>query len=1152
MSVNNGNLRKIPLESMMNLNSFENEVDTEFSTYKKLNSPKYGGVLTNLYKKDINLNGRNFITVSPNNDIWSYVKNGSNFDIYRNDSVYMSIGNKTYTKTKGNLVSVLKALGLTDATATSLASNDKVFFKKHNDYVIVGFKSKTGTNYTLRVYSVANNTETLLGSRNSVAFPSEWQNEFGEYFISTCVLYTPYPDMKPYLFISVLPYCENASYKTVLDGRTQYTNSMFDLTSNTFVSSSNIKFSDATISETASVQFPSFTNIDTPQTDITGFSTFTTETFGIKDIIIIDGELMAIKSSCEYGLVFYSDSTALYDDGSNFYIPCHICQLSTKRLTDVPYPLGAVVDGESTSVGISGRIDAYQGSTRVKTNLTCITVQEVKEMHRTITLDPCHMSICASDDMKTTYYGNYDSTKTIDTWLQEVEFDSDNNVIPHTIAINTDSVGLQYADDYNLNWEITFAPRNKNITSPRYWYFRYFNVDTDPMRSSVYDINAIEGCIGHYQTETDENENTTIVVTNYHYPIISTPRLRTESISGSDSNGYVGNGTAIIAEGQKVGFAKSTLNSESAEQLKFTVCYFGGQFFSVGYDKMTIQNNTVLERVVSYYRNSSTRGTIILLNTDGEYVSYTLTETNTLDFTVVDSRYIFFKVFDEINAIDTKKYKTWNYALDFNNRIAMSTLLCHSILVDKSCNLYNYLYLFYLDKNPNALYPDTRKFQEGSVQVDLTEDIRSFVFTSNINNNYLITNEPYISSQVAPFIVKGLKVTKDIFKYSYRGFNAYFGPAMINMKSAPTNDEEDYANYYIDVYSTISDSSILTAITYWFSLLFRNPLIDNGTVYTLGTNVYYAPVLDSSMYNSSMNTYFTRVGTKAFQFLTNGDTKEPIFLYGLLTLTSIENIFCIQGSFYGYDENYLYYVTYSDQTIQSFDIICPINGMEFIGNNLYSAYFYSKTNRSIYTFVGDNTLNLLYECNRINNIYNVFYLTSTQDIFICSNDGVFKLSTNNTLIRIVEDIVQKIGKYENKFYFVRNGNVEVYSLNYEEEYTKVPVELETEYFGNSDFVSSIFDTVYVRLARNIEDSNKVGTISFESNVLTQINKKADKKTFKIDVSEWDNDTSTTLIRYQPKFQEGIGFSLGIKSDFPISAIYINSTPVAITNSKNNI
>ena len=65
---------------------------------------------------------------------------------------------------------------------------------------------------------------------------------------------------------------------------------------------------------------------------------------------------------------------------------------------------------------------------------------------------------------------------------------------------------------------------------------------------------------------------------------------------------------------------------------------------------------------------------------------------------------------------------------------------------------------------------------------------------------------------------------------------------MINMKSAPTNDEEDYADYYIDVYSTISDSSILTAITYWFSLLFRNPLIDNGTVYTLGTNVYYAPV----------------------------------------------------------------------------------------------------------------------------------------------------------------------------------------------------------------------------------------------------------------------------------------------------------------------
>ena len=51
---------------------------------------------------------------------------------------------------------------------------------------------------------------------------------------------------------------------------------------------------------------------------------------------------------------------------------------------------------------------------------------------------------------------------------------------------------------------------------------------------------------------------------------------------------------------------------------------------------------------------------------------------------------------------------------------------------------------------------------------------------------------------------------------------------------------------------------------------------------------------------------------------------------------------------------------------------------------------------------------------------------------------------------------------------------------------------------------------------------------------------------------WDKETNTILLRYQPKYQEGIGFRIGLKSDFPISAIYINSTPVAITNSKNNV
>lgn len=1112
MSVNNANLKKIPLESVLNLNTFENEINDNYSVFKKLNSPKYGGVLSNLYKNNIDLDGKKFITVDENNNVWTYeYDNNSNYKIYKNNVLFKSFVSNIFQKdvyTRKEFMYGMRSNPLSDLDLSEYDNYNTVFFKNVGLYTIIGYKNKGDSYFCFDVYK---QTATLIPvttkivSAKNVTIHDTVINEklYEDWFISASIF------NNKYLVINFLPRVENEDWYTLINVKRHYgqnTNLVYNLNSNTFVSSSNIKFSDKSISDTAPVQVVAGANYnETAQTDITSFNTLSTLSFEIKDMFIIDDYFMLFNNNSDYCLISSNTQTTIYESGSDIYFPCDVCTLSYAERETFR------LNGSNSF----GQILCYSSNTDTNpvTVSDAIGYLSVKTKNRTLTLDPCHLSLCASDTMTVRVYGNYDSSKTVGKWRSEnadsflAEKWSANPIFP--------------IKDLNVNWEVTFAPKAKEDTYR--WYFGCFNITHTS-------DGLITKNLDYYSLDEDNN----IVSTAYSYPIVSSPRLRTISFVDTDNvDDTMNEGTPIIAEGQKIG-------GYNSDNLSFSVCYFGGQFFSLGVGISTIQNNTVLERIESYSSDE-----IFARDTDGNYVRYRIGtyisnfDKNDMPFTVLNNRYLFVQTADTYNAIDLITGKLWNYTADFNNRVSMNLPINHCAFVSQTCNIYTYVYFF----NKSTL--KTRI-------TDLTEDIKTFIFTSNINNNYLLSNEPYISSQVAPFIVKGYNISSNVFDYTYKvtyssGFVITYYPT-----SYPTNDMSDYRDYYIDVYSTLSDTQIESAIVYWFSLWNNNPLLDKKSTYTFGTNVYYSPVLDANIYNSALNNYFIGSGNKTFQFLVNGDTKQPVFLYGLLTITPVPNIFCIQGSFYGYDENYLYYISYENQVIKSFDIICPISGMQFVGNNLYAAYFYSKTNRSLYTFTGANTVQLLYECNRIKFILATFYLSSTQDIFICTNDGVFKLSTNSTLIRITEGRVTEVGKYGNQFYFASETSLAVYSFNYENGYERLPIIIETEYFGTSDFVTTIFDTVYVRLAKNIEDSNNNGAIDFESNILTQINKKSDKKTVKIVSTDWDKDSGTMLIRYQPKYQEGIGFSLGIKSDFPISAIYINATPTNVTNSKNNV
>ena len=55
----------------------------------------------------------------------------------------------------------------------------------------------------------------------------------------------------------------------------------------------------------------------------------------------------------------------------------------------------------------------------------------------------------------------------------------------------------------------------------------------------------------------------------------------------------------------------------------------------------------------------------------------------------------------------------------------------------------------------------------------------------------------------------------------------------------------------------------------------------------------------------------------------------------------------------------------------------------------------------------------------------------------------------------------------------------------------------------------------------------------------------EKTTFKIKASDWDEETHSIYLRYQPKEQRGLGISFKIESPFKIASLSVGSKADAI-------
>lgn len=320
----------------------------------------------------------------------------------------------------------------------------------------------------------------------------------------------------------------------------------------------------------------------------------------------------------------------------------------------------------------------------------------------------------------------------------------------------------------------------------------------------------------------------------------------------------------------------------------------------------------------------------------------------------------------------------------------------------------------------------------------------------------------------------------------------------------------------------------------------------------------YGVTSTSSAFDSvcMFTTYINNVGNRdvvkeTFGYYTliyiNNNT-IPVFLYSATSEVNTSNnealpsdaFFCLQGQFYGVINNKIYSIIYSNNTISDQDAIVDINGMQFIGNNPMIAFFWNKSQRSIYSFTGDANLAKIYDAAKFTDIFiynhKNFYDESTQTIFIPTNKGLLCFGPKNQyLISQFSNTSNIQVSNDGVTHIIDNGNT--YNLVYfpTEGYEAIPIDMESSFygFGNNEISSIDRWTITLFDYNDTKPSSylKVGVRSLTDKATT-----SEDKTYDITPSMWDKYSRSIIINYNPKLIQGQGLRLFLETPMCISSI----------------
>ena len=486
--------------------------------------------------------------------------------------------------------------------------------------------------------------------------------------------------------------------------------------------------------------------------------------------------------------------------------------------------------------------------------------------------------------------------------------------------------------------------------------------------------------------------------------------------------------------------------------------------------------------------HSKSLSMISFKTTEGFVVVSVNVDSNT-SLKVLDNRYILLGITSYYNVYDTKK-KTWkHFAPDFNNR-----------------------YIFMTDYSGS--YSTWETYQNNG---------KAATAVSAYGANYEVLNTPFPATIFAPY---NFLLPKDITVLKGYGLDCY----------SPDTD--------VDIYYGLqeTDGNAPEYKESWRNgSSYSNPKLA-GTFYAFNTAV--VPSIFSDFIEGHTNKgIIVESGHSYFQSYANAT--KPIYLIDISTqLEGIEGYFIIQGQYFAIVNGVIYRFTQTGFN----DSIVQVDNMKLLGFTPYEAIFWSYTNKTIYSFTGDSLLTPFTQADSIETIYSSKYNPNTQSVYILTDDGAYIFSSEQLLrldyTQYKETFITKKGvcfKNDNELLFI--------SYNKADGYEVLPIELETEFYGEGNSIKSVNDCVYIRF---FSKDMATGKIEISSSTLTEGTYTTDTKTIAVSSGMWDKVHKTLFIRYQPRYQSATGFNVKIKSPFAIATLQISNTPETVQNAKYNV
>lgn len=339
--------------------------------------------------------------------------------------------------------------------------------------------------------------------------------------------------------------------------------------------------------------------------------------------------------------------------------------------------------------------------------------------------------------------------------------------------------------------------------------------------------------------------------------------------------------------------------------------------------------------------------------------------------------------------------------------------------------------------------------------------------------------------------------------------------------------------------------------------------LDEGDIYASPESSYQqqeTPCLLDAEYIIYDTSVLVITSRSSYQLMRNSQLGLWFFVYLTTTETPIsagDSVFVINGVEYVYK-------TESEQ-IQDYTgaWVANTNMLLYIGFTSSRAFFYSKFDKNIYAFKGDNTFEKVISLERFPLSYSsngqpqTLYMSSIDVLFVNLITAVLVMYDNQYILLDTGVVNSWELDYNTSCLKVNNILYSLVKSTLEENNTQsfeisaVPIKIATQLYGDpTNETNMINDCLYLTVD-NLQGLYR-GSVKLQAEGLSNGKViKGDEKTL-IFKNEDFNELSQLLIKFQPKIQEAKGVRFYIESDFEISEMKIGTSAGAMNQTTKRI